>query len=133
MQLRYPAERAGRETESSYDEGAGCGFDNISPDAYAERWAEVDDGATQVMRWFVEQFANLGWHPRCVTPTSGVAHLSFHRDPDERLGILLQGLDAFWWKNPERNVKWDSGTNRLRVHLAVDGVFGDGRSGPHVG
>jgi hypothetical protein len=132
MQLRHPSERQETESESCYDEGTGCGFDNISPDAYAERWVDVTEGATQVMRWFVDEFTELGWHLRGSVPTGGEAFLTFQRDPDERLGLLMQGHGE-WWKDPERLVKWDSGTNSLRVHVAVDGMFADGRPGPRVG
>ena len=108
MQARHPEELQETGSESSYDEGAGCGFDNLSPDGYAERWVDVHDGATRVMEWFIEQFADLGWHVDGPIPTRGVASLTFQRDPDERLGILLQGHGE-WWKDPERMVKWDSG------------------------
>jgi hypothetical protein len=132
LRLQHPAERQETERESCYDEGAGCGFDNLSPDAYAERWAEVAAGAAQIMAWYAEQFAVLGWRLNEPIPASGVASLAFQRDPDERLGVLVQGTGE-WWKDPERLVKWDSGVNMLRVHLAVDGVFPDGRPGGRVG
>jgi hypothetical protein len=132
LRLRHPAERPETERKSSDDEGAGCGFDQLSPDAYAERWAEVAAGAAQVMTWYAEQFAVLGWRPKGPIPASGVAYLAFQRDPDERLGILMQGKGEAW-TDPERLVKWDSGVNVLRVHLAVDGVFPDGRPGGRVG
>jgi len=73
-----------------------------------------------------------GWQPLGPVPSSGVASLTFQRDPDERLGILVQGHGE-WWKDPERLVKWDSGINSLRVHVAVDGLFADGRPGRRVG
>lgn len=132
LQLRHPAERWETVSETSCDEGAGCGFDGLSPDAYAERWVEVAEGAEQVMHWYAEQFSDLGWLPQGPIRASGVAALTFRRDPDERLGILLQGHGE-WWRDPERLVKWDSGVNSLRVHLAVDGVFSDGRPGIRVG
>jgi hypothetical protein len=132
FRLRHPAERQQPERESCYDEGAGCGFDGLSPDAYAERWTEVAAGAAQVMTWYAQQFAALGWRPNEPIPASGVAHLTFQRDPGERLGVLMHGKGE-WWKDPGRLVKWDSGNNLLRVHLAVDGVFPDGRPGIRAG
>jgi hypothetical protein len=132
LQLRHPAERRGTESQRCNDEGVGTGFDNLSPDAYAERWVEVDEGAASVLQWFVEQFSVLGWRPSGPLPASGVAALNFHRDGDERLGILLQGLGE-WWKDPKWSVNWDGGVNSLRVHLAVDGTFPDGRQGGRVG
>jgi hypothetical protein len=132
MQLRHPAERQETASESAYDEGTDCGFDELSPDAYAERWVDVNEGAAHVMQWFIDELTALGWYPRGPVPTSGVAHLTFQRDPDERLGILVQGHGE-WWKDPERLVKWGGGINSLRVHVAVDGMFADGRPGPRVG
>lgn len=132
LMLHHPAEVPDSESVTSYDEGAGCGFDNLSPDAYAERWVDVAEGATPILRWFVRQLRNLGWHPAETVPLGGVASLAFQRDPDERLGVLLQGHGE-WWKDPMRLVHWDAGTNRLRVHLAVDGELPDGRRGQRVG
>lgn len=132
MGLRHPAELLGRATENVPDEGSGCGFDNGSPDAYSERWVEVDAGAVDVLAWFVEQFAQLGWDAETPVPTSGVASLRFRRDRDERLGVLLQGIGD-WTRHPERAVKWGEGVNSMRVHLAVDGKFADGSTGFRVG
>ena len=52
-----------RQVVSSYDEGAGCGFDNLSPDAYAERWVDVQDGATRVMEWACPLPPGVGCQP----------------------------------------------------------------------
>jgi len=56
LELRHPAERPDTERVYLYDEGAGCGFDRVSPDALAERWVEVADGAVAVMTWFSQRF-----------------------------------------------------------------------------
>jgi hypothetical protein len=46
------------------------------------------------------------------------------RDPDERLGVLLQGLGD-WSRHADRAVNWEEGANVMRVHPAVDGSFPD--------
>jgi len=132
MRLLHPAERQLSAAVNLYDEGAGCGFDSGSPDAYAERWVEVDASATEVLAWFTERFRQIGWATRAPSPASGVAYMRFHRDPDERLGVLLQGLGD-WAAHADRAVKWDEGPNNMRVHLAVDGAFANGSTGFHVG
>lgn len=132
MRVLHPAERQSTAAANVYDEGAGCGFDNGSADAYVERWVEVDAGAVEVLTWFRARFLALGWSAEAPVPTSGVTYMRFRRDPDERLGVLLQGVGD-WIGHPERAVKWDAGINALRVHLAVDGTFPDGSTGFHVG
>jgi hypothetical protein len=133
MRLRHPAERPHTVTENTYDEGAGCGFDNGSADGYAERWVEVDAGARDVLAWFLGEFGALGWTLVEPVPSSGVAYLRLQRDADERAGVLLQSPSSDWTRHPDRAVNWDTGVNRMRVHLAVDGVFPDGTTGFHVG
>jgi hypothetical protein len=133
LAARHPAEIAQTVTQNSYDEGAGCGFDNGSGDAYAERWVEVDAGAREVLAWFVTTFAALGWNPVEPVPSTGVAYVRLQRDGDERAGVLLQGLTSDWTRHADRAVNWESGVNRIRVHLAVDGTFPDGSTGFHVG
>lgn len=132
MRVLHPAERESTVTTDAYDEGAGCGFDNGSADAYVERWVEVDAGALEVLTWFASRFLDLGWTADAPVPTSGVAYMRFHRDPEERLGVLLQGMGD-WMRHPERDVQWDAGVNSMRVHLAVDGAFPDGSTGFQVG
>ncbi len=132
MRLRHPAESHSSATENAYDEGAGCGFDNGSPDAYAERWVEVDAGAVDVLTWFGARFAELGWLAAAPIPTSGVAYLPLRRDPNERLGVLLQRTHE-GTQHPDRAVTWTEGVNRMRVHLAVTGKFTDGSVGFRVG
>lgn len=131
MRLVHPAERQPTASTSVYDEGAGCGFDNGSADAYAERWVEVDAGAAGVLRWFTERLVGLGWTPSEAIPSSGVAYMRFLRDADERFGVLLQGTGD-WAAQADRAVKWDAGLNSMRVHLAVDGTF-PGSGSFHVG
>jgi hypothetical protein len=133
MRARHPSERLATMTTNSYDEGAGCGFDNGSPDAYAERWVEVDAGAREVLGWFLGTFVELGWRAVEPVPTAGVAYLRLQRDADERVGVLLQGVRDDWIRHADRAVDWEAGPNRMRVHLAVDGSFPDGTSGFHVG
>jgi hypothetical protein len=132
LRLRHPAERQRTATVSSYDEGAGCGFDNLSPDAYAERWVQVDAGAEEVLSWFARELLPLGWSAVEPMPTSGVAAARFSRDADERLGVLLQGVGD-WWRETDRAVNWNEGVNAMRVHLAVDGQFSNGSRGVRVG
>ncbi len=132
MRLRHPSERPQTMTVRSCDEGAGCGFDNGSADAYAERWVEVGAGAREVLTWFLNAFTDLGWSSIEAVPTTGVAHLRLQRAADERAGVLLQGIGD-WMHHPDRAVSWEAGANRMRVHLAVDGSFPDGSTGFHVG
>lgn len=131
--MRHPAELPSTSTENTYDEGMGCGFDNGSADGYAERWVEVEAGAADVLAWFVAEYAALGWTPLEPPPTTGSAYLRMCRDPDERAGVLLQGVGSDWSRHPDRAVNWGTGPNRMRVHLAVNGVFADGTTGFHVG
>ncbi len=132
MRLLHPAERASTATTNAHDEGAGCGFDNGSADAYVERWVEVDAGAGAVLTWFAARFLDLGWATDGPLPTGGAAYVRFRRDPDERLGVLLQGMGD-WMSQPDRAVTWEAGVNSMRVHLAVDGAFPHGSTGFHVG
>jgi hypothetical protein len=90
-------------------------------------------GAREVLAWFVTTFAALGWNPVEPVPSTGVAYVRLQRDGDERAGVLLQGLTSDWTRHADRAVNWESGVNRIRVHLAVDGTFPDGSTGFHVG
>ena len=110
MALRHAAENEDSGHSSSYDEGAGCGFDNMSPDAYAERWVEIDARPKAVFRWYEEQLVALGWQVADRRRDGP----SFVRDVDERIGVTGFG-------------------QLIRVSFAVDGVFPDGRTGIRVG
>lgn len=115
------------------DEGVGCGFDNLNPNAYAARHVEVDAGASEVLTWFSERFVELGWSALAPMPTTGMAYMRFGRDEGEDLGVYLQGVGHHWRTHRNRAVKWSKGKNSMRVHLWVHGTFPDGHSRFQVG
>jgi hypothetical protein len=65
------------------------------------------------------------WKPEDL-PVRGDIYLHFHRDADERAGVLVQ-LVGGWTLAPVSVV------NSVRLHRAVDGAFEDGRPGGRVG
>jgi hypothetical protein len=126
LSLRHPAEMEGTASQSSYDEGAGCGFDQSSPDAYAERWVEIAGDPASIARWFAAELAGLGWQ-QVDRPVRGEAEFHFRRDADERAGVLLQRKGGW------AEVRSGGASAVVRVHVAVEGVFDDGRPGVRVG
>jgi hypothetical protein len=138
MRLRHPTETGGR--ESAVDEGSGTGFDQMSADAYAERWAEVSGSGPEVLEWFRVELERLGWRSSDSGAEPGILRMS--REDDER--ILVSFLSA---AGPPPSPKYEAlaisafgaeGLNQLesplvRVSIAIAGTFPDGRSSIRVG
>jgi hypothetical protein len=147
MLLRFDSEEGGR--EKCADEGQGVGFDDVSPDAYAERWTDVTGKANSILGWYEAQLLALGWHP--ARPEEwGHGRMHFGRDPDERISVWLipevgtgdPALDATIGEAEpnewvglihQHRLKRSRSAHLLRVTMAVAGTFPDGRTGQRIG